>query len=291
MRILSRVRVSAICACIVAFLAVGRVARAAEVIPLWSHGAPGFEARRTEAETAKDWWIRNVHNPSLTVFRPAPGKGNGTAVVICPGGGHRELVFNAEGVEPAEYLAKLGITAFALKYRLARETGSPYTLEEHVSSDIHRAMRLVRSNAALWNLDPNRIGVMGWSAGAELAAMVAYRPSLGDATAADPVDRVSAAPNFQIIIYPGSYGIPDELPAAAPPAFLLAAMDDEHPAQTVLDLADKYRKLGLPVEMHLIAQGGHAFNMGQRSKYKAVRDWPQRLADWLEDRELLQRAH
>ncbi|MFL6617258.1 MAG: alpha/beta hydrolase, partial [Povalibacter sp.] len=120
----------------------------------------------------------------------------------------RELVFNAEGVEPAEYLAKLGVTAFALKYRLARETGSPYTLEEHVSSDIHRAMRLVRSNAALWNIDANRIGVMGWSAGAELAAMVAYRPSQGDATAADPVDRVSAAPNFQIIIYPGSYGIP-----------------------------------------------------------------------------------
>jgi acetyl esterase/lipase len=207
--------------------------------------------------------------------------------VICPGGGHRELVFQAEGVEPGEYLAKLGIAAFALKYRLANEAGSPYTLEEHAAADIRRAMRLVRSHAKVWGLDPNRIGVMGWSAGAELAAMVAYRPTPGDPSASDPIERVSASPNFQIIIYTGAYGIPERLPADAPPAFLLAAMDDEHAARTLIDLAGKYRELGRPAELHLLAQGAHAFNMGQRSKYQAVRDWPQRLRDWLQDQELL----
>jgi acetyl esterase/lipase len=279
-----------VCACIVGFLALGRAARSSEVIPLWSNGAPGSQARRQEPEQAKDWWVRNVHNPSLTVIRPEAGKANGTAVVICPGGGHRELVFQAEGIEPAEYLAKLGITAFALKYRLAREAGSTYTLEEHVSADVHRAMRLVRSNASQWGLDPSRIGIMGWSAGGELASMVAYRPVPASANATDPIDRVSAAPDFQIVIYPGSYGIPDQLPANSPPAFFLAAMDDEHPAQTLIDLTERYRKLGRPAELHLLEQGGHGFNMGQRSKYVAVREWPQRLADWLKDRGLLERA-
>ena len=92
------------------------------VIPLWTDGAPGFESRRNEPEVAKDYWVRNIHNPSLTVFLSEKEKGNGTAVVICPGGGHRELVYKAEGEEPARHLASLGITAFVLKYRLGRET-------------------------------------------------------------------------------------------------------------------------------------------------------------------------
>jgi acetyl esterase/lipase len=280
----------AVCACVVAFLALGRAARSSEVIALWSNGAPGSETRRHESEQEKDWWVRNIHNPSLTVVRPAAGKANGTAVVIAPGGGHRELVFKAEGLEPAEYLAKLGVTAFALKYRLAREAGSSYTLDEHVSADVHRAMRLVRSNAAQWGLDPARIGIMGWSAGGELAAMVAYRPIPANPNADDPIDRVSAAPDFQILIYPGSYGIPEELPATSPPAFFLAAVDDKQPAQLLTKLTEQYRKLNRPAELHLLPQGGHAFNMGQRSEYVAVREWPQLLADWLKDRGLLERT-
>jgi dienelactone hydrolase len=279
-----------VCACIVGFLALGRTARSSEVIPLWSNGAPGSEARRHESEQARQWWVRNIHNPSLTVVRPEPGKANGTAVVIAPGGGHQELVFKAEGLEPAEYLAKLGVTAFALKYRLARERGSSYTLDNHVSADVHRAMRLVRSNAAHWGIDPDRIGIMGWSAGGELASMVAYRPMPADANADDPIDRVSAAPDFQILIYPGSYGIPKQLPASAPPAFFLAAVDDKDPAQTLTKLADQYRNLNRPAELHLLPRGGHAFNMGQRSEYQEVREWPQLLTDWLKRRELLDDA-
>lgn len=276
-----------LCACIVGFMAIGRATRGSEAIPLWANGAPGSENRREEREQAKDWWVRNIHDPSVTVFRPAEGRANGTAVVICPGGGHRALVFNAEGVEPGQYLAKLGITAFVLKYRLVNESGSSYTLEEHAAADIRRAMRLVRSRAKEWGIDPQRIGVMGWSAGAELAAMVAYRPTPGDPSANDPIDRVSAAADFQIIIYPGSYGIPETLPANAPPAFLLAAKDDADAARTLIDLAGKYREAGQSAELHLLGQGGHGFNMGQRSKYQEVREWPRLLQGWLQDRGLL----
>jgi len=153
------------------------------VIPLWVNGAPGFTERKNEPEQAKDYWVKNIHNPSLTVVVPPVGKANGTAMIICPGGGHRELVFNREGIEPAQYLAKLGVTAFVLKYRLAREEGSPYKLEEHTFADIKRAMRIVRSRAAEFAIDPQRIGIMGWSAGGEVAAMVSYRPVAGDPTA------------------------------------------------------------------------------------------------------------
>jgi acetyl esterase/lipase len=199
-------------------------------------------------------------------------------------------VFHAEGVEPAQYLASLGVTAFALKYRLANEPGSTYTVEKDVAADIRRAMRLVRSRAAEWGLNPDRIGVMGWSAGGEVAALVSYRPVPGDATAADPIERVSAKPNFQIIIYPGSLGTPARLPADSPPAFFLCANDDESPARTISLMLEKYRAVGIPVEVHLYAEGHHGFNMGNRSDLVSIHGWPQRMADWLADRQLLRAA-
>ncbi len=111
-------------ASILAAAALG--AEGPEVVPLWPNGAPGFESRRAEAELAKNYWVRNIHNPSITVYLPPKEQATGAAVVICPGGGHRELVFSAEGVEPARYLNSIGVAAFALKYRLGREQGSPY---------------------------------------------------------------------------------------------------------------------------------------------------------------------
>jgi acetyl esterase/lipase len=258
-------------------------AQAQQVIPLWDRGAPGFESRRNEPERHQDWWYKNIHNPSLTVFLPPAGKANGTAVIVAAGGGHRELVFNPEGVEPAQYLASLGITAFALKYRLFREPGSPYKVT-HTAEDIRRAMRTVRARAAEWQLDPARIGVMGWSAGGEVAALVAYPPVAGDVKSPDPVERVSARPDFQILIYPGPYGIPERIPADAPPAFVLGAADDEYVAGVLFDIVRKYRDAGASIEAHIYAQGKHAFNMGQRSQYVSIRRWPARLAEWLEDR-------
>ena len=156
-----------------------------DVIPLWADGAPGFEDRRTEPEQAESYWLKNIHNPTLTAYLPAPDKATGAAVIVCPGGGHKELVFKAEGVEAAEYLASIGIAAFALKYRLAREEGSPYDLNVHPLQDGQRAMRLVRSRASEWNLDPTRIGIMGFSAGGTVVGGAVY-----DHTAANRPDFV-----------------------------------------------------------------------------------------------------
>jgi acetyl esterase/lipase len=267
---------------ILALVFVAGILNAQQQISLWPNGAPGFENRRNEPELAKDYWIRNINNPSITVFLPPKKKANGAAVVIIPGGGHRELVFNEEGVKPAHFLNGLGVTAFALKYRLARETNSPYTID-NAREDAQRAMRFVRSHAGEWNIDTNRIGIMGFSAGGELTSMVAFGKTSGNPEAADTIDRENCRPNFLIEIYPGPLGVPDVVPANAPPAFFLAANDDKEPAQTITTLLEKYHQAGVPAEVHLFAQGSHAFNMGDRSKLASIRDWPQRLADWLAD--------
>jgi acetyl esterase/lipase len=256
-------------------------------VPLWPNGAPGFEGRRAEPELARDYWVRNVHDPSLTVFLPPREKATGTAVVVCPGGGHRLLVFNSEGVEAARYLNELGVAAFVLKYRLGRDENTPYSIEKHAREDGQRAIRLVRSRAAEWGVDPNRIGIMGFSAGGEVVSMVAYAPAAGAAAAADPVERAAARPDFQILIYPGPLGVPDVVPAGAPPAFLLAANDDECCSAPVVELLRKLRDAKVPAEVHLFARGGHAFNMGKRSQLTTLKTWPRRLADWLSDSELL----
>ncbi len=260
---------------------------APKVIPLWEKGAPGFEDRRDEPEQAASYWVKNVHNPSLTVFLPPKDKATGAAVIVCPGGGFKELGFNGEGVAPAQFLTNLGIAAFALKYRLPRETNSPYSLPKHAREDGQRAMRLVRSHAKEWGIDPNRIGIMGFSAGGEVASLVAYSPGDGDATAADPIDQLSASPSFQIMIYPGPLGIPEVIPTNAPPSFWLAANDDRQPARTIAEMLPKYRAAKVPIEVHLFAKGGHAFNMGNRSKLVTVKGWTNRLADWLADNVLV----
>lgn len=259
-------------------------------IPLWPDGAPGFESRRAEPELAKDYWVRNIHNPSITVFLPPKEKATGAAVLICPGGGHRQLVFKAEGIEPARYLNSLGVAAFVLKYRLGREEGSPYSVQKHPREDGQRAMRLIRSRAVEWGIDPNRLGIMGFSAGGEVASMVAYSPTAGDPGATDQVDRLSCRPDFQIMIYPGPLGIPAVLPTNAPPAFFLAANDDLGPARSISDILPKYRAAGIPIEVHLYSRGGHAFNMGNRSQLATLKAWPQRLADWMADNYILDPA-
>ena len=259
-----------------------------QVIPLWLNGAPGFESRRNEPEQAKDYWVKNIHNPSLTVFMPPKDKANGAAVIVCPGGGHRLLVYTAEGIDPAKFLNNLGVTVFVLKYRLGRDTLSPYKIEVHAREDGLRAMRLVRSRAAEFGVDPKRIGMMGFSAGGEVTDMVTFGPNQGDQNAPDPIDRLSARPDFLIQIYPGPLFIPDTIPADAPQAFLLAADDDPCCSISVMQLLQKYRDAKVPVEAHILAHGAHGFNMGNRSRLKSVNTWPQRLADWLFDNNILE---
>lgn len=268
-------------------------ANAQQRVPLYPNGAPGSEAHRGEAEVAQDYWVKNIHDPSITVYRPDPAKASGTAVVIAPGGGHALLVITSEGEAPAKYYTDLGITAFVLRYRLAREPGSTYTIEGTAKGDALRAMRMVRARAKEFGVDPNRIGLMGFSAGGELVSMVANADGAtldGKAGAADPIERVSARPDFQILVYPGPLGIPATIPATAPQAFLVAASDDACCSAPVVELLTKLRAAGVPNEVHLFARGGHAFNMGAgRTERPGLKVWPLRLTDWLEDSGLLKK--
>jgi acetyl esterase/lipase len=258
------------------------------VIPLWEKGAPGFESRRDEPEEARDYWVRSIHNPSLTVFRPPAETANGCAIVVAPGGGYRELVYEAEGRQTAQFLNSLGVTAFVLKYRLPNQEGSPYKIT-HVQQDAMRAVRMVRSRAAEFGLDPGRVGMLGFSAGGAVAMIAGYDRGLGDSHALDPIDRLNSQPNFLMLVYPGGGlypggHLPKRLLADTPPTFLLCANDDEYECDvSTVELLEKYRAAKVPVELHLLARGKHAFNMGNRSTYLSVQHWPQRLADWLAD--------
>ena len=268
---------------------LARAQPAPEAVSLWPNGAPGFENLKDVPEEAKDYWVKTINNPSITVYRPPAGKANGCAVVIAPGGGFRELVFNAEGRQPAEFLNGLGVTAFALKDRLFKQAGSPYKQSDTLL-DAHRAVRLVRSRAEEFGIDPKRVGMLGFSAGGTLVYLTAFDPGIGDPAAADPVDRLSGRPDFEMIVYPGpSPDMPKQIPAGTGPAFLIAANDDEWGCDKVaLALFEEFRAAHILVEGHFIAQGKHAFNMGDRSTYVAVNHWPDRMADWMKDRGLLQ---
>ncbi|MFY9153762.1 MAG: alpha/beta hydrolase [Prolixibacteraceae bacterium] len=253
-----------------------------EVIPLWKNGAPGFEIRKDIPEMAQDYWVRNINNPSVTVFSPEKEKANGCAVVVAPGGGFRELVFNAEGRDAAEFLNSIGVTVFVLKYRLPNEENSPYS-PENVRQDASRAIRLVRSRAAEFNIDPNRIGMLGFSAGGAVIMMVAFDKGTGDPNAPDQIDRANGRPDFQMMVYPGGKA-PEKIESDAPPAFLICANDDEYGCDEVtLDLLHKFRDANVPVEAIFLSKGKHAFNMGKRSGLKTVNTWPQRMADWMND--------
>jgi acetyl esterase/lipase len=257
------------------------------VIPLWKNGAPGFENKKNEPEEAKDYWVKNINNPSITVFFPPAGTANGTAVLICPGGGFRLLVFNAEGVDPAKYFNKLGITAIILKYRLPREPNSPYSLDKQPQEDAYRAMRLVRSFARDWKIDTSRLGMMGFSAGGEVVDGIAFGSGNGNPKADDPVDRLNGRPNFIIQVYPGPLFIPDSVPPGSPPAFLVAGNEDACCSVTAISLLEKYRASKVSVEAHIIARADHAFNMGYRSSLQSVKAWPDLLTEWLRDGKLI----
>jgi len=142
-------------------------------VPLWPTGAPGVGARSTEAEIGRDYWVRNIHRPSVIAYPANRDHNSGAAVVIFPGGGHKLLVWTNEGTKAAVALNRMGISAFVVKYRLANEPGSPYSVEGDAADDARRAVRWVRANAARYGIDPKRVGVMGFSAGGELVSLIA----------------------------------------------------------------------------------------------------------------------
>ena len=253
-----------------------------EVIPLWKDGAPGFEDRMDEPEVEERGSVTNVHYPTLTAFRPPADKANGVAIVVAPGGGLRKLGMKGGGYDPAKFLASHGYTTFVLKYRLSRQPGVPYKFEEHVLQDGQRAIRMVRHRAEEFGIDPAKVGMLGFSAGGEVVSITCYKPGEGDPEAEDPVDRLHAKPDFQMLVYPGPVGIPSKLPDDTPPAFLLIAADDNH-TSVLLNLMHRFREIGVDYETHIYARGGHGFGMGTRSQRLSIQKWPERMLDWLHD--------
>jgi len=271
-------------------LALG--AERGEEVPLWPGGAPGSEGQTGKElvlpPDATHAYIRlsGIHNPSVLVYLPPKEKATGAAVVIAPGGGHSFLAMDVEGYEIVDWLNSHGIAGFILKYRLAREPNSPYTVLGHAFPDSERAVRLVRSRAKEWGVDPARVGFMGFSAGGELAALMETQYDPGKADATDPIDRISARPDFSLIVYPG-FRLEEiaSVPNDAPPAFLACATDDPSHVVTTANLYLMLQKAKVPAEMHLYEKGGHGF--GMRDKGSAVTHWNDRLLDWLNDHRFL----
>ncbi len=251
-----------------------------EEIKLWKNGAPGFEHKKNIPEKAKDWWVRDIHHPSITLFKP--DSPNGMIVLVIPGGGHSSLVYNSEGARAAKYLNKLGITAAILKYRLFREEGSEYN-QKHPTEDALGAMRVIRANAKKWKIDGNRVGILAFSAGGEVANWLVFGNNKNIKLNGDDIDKESAKPNFLIEVYPGPLGIPKKVEKDAPPAFLIASNNDECCSETIFDLLKAYRQVKADVEAHFYSKDGHAFNMGNRSEFQSIKGWPERMKDWFAD--------
>ena len=276
------------CRTLLAFLVTAACAAAAETSPeirLWPQGAPGSEGKNdpelvvTSASGERN--VSSVHQPSITPFLSAKDKANGAAVLVIPGGGHSKLCVDHEGVNIAQWLAERGITAFVLKHRLAREKGSTYTIEQHALADTQRALRLIRSRAAEWGIDPARLGAIGFSAGGELVSLAALRPGQGDANAADAIDRQNAQPAFQGLIYPGRSG--DIMPSKdTPPTFLLCGEKDRKDiAEGLAEVYLRYKRAGASAELHVYAGVGHGF--GFRASMKGpVAKWPERFVEWMD---------
>ncbi|HRQ88024.1 MAG TPA: alpha/beta hydrolase [Bacteroidia bacterium] len=255
-------------------------------LPLWPDGAPGSEARKDEPEKLEGSNIVNVHNPSLLPYLPEPGKATGLAVIVCPGGGHAKLCVGHEGYALGEWLRDRGIAAFVLKYRLCREEGSAYTLEGDAMADARRAIRTVRSRAEEWGIKPDRIGILGFSAGGELAAYAAMQSDPGDPKSSDSIERASSRPDFQALIYPGKSGT-FTVAEGMPPVFIACGYGDRPDiAEGMASLYLKYKAAGVKAELHIYGNAGHGFGY-RPGATTAANAWVDRFHEWLVDSGLL----
>jgi endo-1,4-beta-xylanase len=261
-------------------------------ILLWPNGAPGSEGKSGPeavrlAENGERV-VSNVHQPSITPYLPPKETATGAAVIIAPGGGHRELWTDHEGHNLARYLSARGVAAFVLKYRLAREANSTYTVDDHALADMRRAVRLVRSRAGEWNVSTSRVGVMGFSAGGELAALASMSFDGGNKEAADAVERASSKPDFQALIYPGSSRrfAPTK---DSPPVFIVCGYGDRPDiSQGMAEVYLKFKQVGVPAELHIYASAGHGFGVRDKNT-KSFGKWPARFEEWLGDLGFLQK--
>ena len=274
-------------------------------IRLWPEGVPG--AKAIGPELAADNRVSNVSDPSLTVYAPAAGTANGTAVIICPGGGYTRLSVDHEGAQYAQFLSKLGVTSFVLKYRM-KEFGHPAPLQ-----DVLRAVRLVRSRAEQLGVNPARVGVMGSSAGGHLAASAGTLFAHASGNTGAALDATSARPDFMMLLYPvitmdgpaahkgsrtsllGASPSPElvrlmslehQVSASTPPAFIVHTQADSAvPVENSILFYQALTRAKVAAEMHLFEVGGHG--VGMRPGNGTTSEWPRRAEEWLRARQLL----
>ncbi len=274
---------------------------------LWPNGAPGEEGdigkekdltKPTDGLVAGKSVIRlgNVSTPTITVYRPPADKNTGAAVVVCPGGGYHILAMDLEGTEVAEWLNSIGVTAVLLKYRVpVRKDRERY---DAPLQDAQRALGLTRYHAKDWGIDPQRIGVMGFSAGAHLSAVLSCNYGQRTYPAVDAADQVGCRPDFVMLIYPAYLTVQKEgdkiapelkITAKTPPTFLVQTEDDGIRVECSLFYYLALKNAKVPVEMHLYPSGGHGY--GLRPAGKTVTTWPQRAEDWLRSLGVLEQRH
>jgi acetyl esterase/lipase len=267
--------------------------------PLWPDGAPGAKGKEPGDV------------PAILVYRAAPDKANGAAVVVCPGGGYGGLAMDHEGHQIAEWLNRHGITAIILKYRLGPRYNHPIPL-----TDAQRAIRTVRTHSDAWTIDPHRIGILGFSAGGHLASTAGTHFDDGDAKAADPIDRVPSRPDFMVLLYPvitltgpaahvGSRNnllgkSPDPklveslsnhnaVTIDTPPTFLVHTTEDKGvPPENSVLFYSACVKHKVPAELHIYERGRHGLGLGPKDL--PFSSWPDRCLAWLQSRGLLERS-
>lgn len=248
-------------------------------IILWPNGAPGSEARRNEPVEIRAETMVNVHNPSIYVFRAPREKATGVGLIIAPGGGHTSLWIMHEGFNAAQALAEKGITTFVLKNRLE---SSGYKFDVEGLADMARAIRVVRSRAAELGVDPAKIGAGGFSAGGELAGLVADRNDPGNPGAADPIERFSSRPDFQVLVYPGKSRQVIRPTPQSPPAFLAGGFGDRE--DIAVGLAEAYlrfKQAGVTAELHMYGNTGHGFGIRPERGPQSHQEWTTQLVAFL----------
>jgi len=229
--------------------------------------------------------LGNVSKPSITVYRAPKDKATGATVIICPGGGYHILAWDLEGTEVAESFNRMGVTAVVLKYRVPVRKGRPRF--EAPLQDVQRATGIVRSRSKEWGIDPTRIGVLGFSAGAHLAAALSCNSEKRSYTVLDAADKVSCRPDFVTLIYPaylveeGTTRLPPELglSEAVAPTFIVQTEDDSDLVGGSLFYYLALKQAKVPAEMHLFAKGGHGY--GLRPSSAPVTGWPKMVENWL----------
>ncbi len=291
----------------IGLLAIFYTSNGQQVLKLWPDGAPGDNECPQPEETFEGKRVRFVSEPTLTVYLPEADKNSGAAIVICPGGGYWIEAMDHEGYDYAAFLQEKGVAGIVLKYRL------PYGHHEIPLLDAQQAIRLVRSNAKEWGIDPAKIGVSGFSAGGHLASTTATHFNPENIWEKNPLANISCRPDFAVLIYPvvtmneqwGHMGSRENLlgkthdlklinyysnelqvTSQTPPTFIILADDDTGVLpQNSIEYYSALKRNGVPAEMHIFNEGGHGF--GMYKKGKAHDNWPEILVVWMKSRQII----